>query len=190
MLGVRTESRMCFAIIFVSSITSRTVNNRSNREIMVEERLICSDIERYWSKRPYFGFAAARIAVRAENCASIPAFATLTVCCSIASCMAERSSLVILSNSSIQAIPRSASTSAPASRLQPPSPKSSLTAVAVRPAPVAPLPEVKTPFGASSFATYCRISDLPVAGSPRIKMWESPLILPPSSISIRGAEKS
>jgi hypothetical protein len=68
--------------------------------------------------------------------------ATLIVCCSMASCRALLSSLFILSISSIAAIPLSARTRAPASMVQRPSPSSSLTAVAVRPAEVELFPEV------------------------------------------------
>jgi len=49
----------------------------------------------------------------------------------MASCIDERSWSVILSISSMDARPRSARTSAPASRVHRPSPKSSLTAAAV-----------------------------------------------------------
>jgi hypothetical protein len=74
--------------------------------------------------------------------AVIPAFAMLTVCCSSASCIAERSSGVILSSSSTIAIPPSARTSIPASNIHRPPAKSSFTAAAVKPAAVAPLPLV------------------------------------------------
>lgn len=63
----------------------------------------------------FFGFAAAMIEHRVFNLHTIPAFAMLIVCCSIASWMDERSDSRIRLNSSMQHTPPSASTSAPAS---------------------------------------------------------------------------
>ena len=71
--------------------------------------------------RPAFGLAAAKIAQRVESVALIPALEIEILCCSIASCMEERSFSFILSNSSIAARPRSANASAPASKVQRPS---------------------------------------------------------------------
>ncbi len=164
--GVTTVSRMCFATSRVSDKSSLTKKIKSNRERIVGGKLTCSEIALYSSKRPNFGFAAARMEQRARKVARMPALAMLTVCCSIASCIAPLSFGSILSNSSMQAMPPSASTRAPASRVQPPSPNSSLIAAAVSPAPLVPLPLAYTPRGANSLATYCRISDLPTAGSP------------------------
>jgi len=67
--------------------------------------------------RPYRGLAAARIEVRAFNVVDIPALEIEIVCCSMTSWMAVRSDSSILSNSSIQQIPLSASTRAPPSEL-------------------------------------------------------------------------
>ena len=50
-----------------------------------DKRFICSEIGTEGSKRPYLGFAAANILVLALRVAIIPAFAILTVPCSIIS---------------------------------------------------------------------------------------------------------
>ena len=68
------------------------------------------------SYRPKMGFAAASTDVLAFKMVVMPALAIEMVCCSIASWMATRSSSRILSNSSIQTTPPSASTIAPPSR--------------------------------------------------------------------------
>ena len=65
---------------------------------------------------PYTGLAAAKIDVLALSLVVIPALAMETVYCSMTSCMATQSCSSILSNSSIQQIPLSASTSAPPSK--------------------------------------------------------------------------
>ena len=65
--------------------------------------------------RPYRGLAAARIEARAFRVVEIPAFEIEIVCCSMTSWMAVRSDSSILSNSSMQQIPLSASTRAPPS---------------------------------------------------------------------------
>lgn len=61
------------------------------------------------------GLAAARMAVREFNWHTIPAFAIEIVCCSIAYSRIKRLFSSILSNSSMQQIPRSLSTNAPLS---------------------------------------------------------------------------
>ncbi|OPY24522.1 MAG: hypothetical protein A4E27_01236 [Methanobacterium sp. PtaU1.Bin242] len=129
-------SSLSFSIFGLSSI----MNIRSKRDKIVEGRSICSAIDLYWSKRPNLGLAAAKTEHLEFNVAIIPALAMLIVCCSRASCMADRSSGRILSNSSTQTLPLSPSTSAPASKLHPPN--SSLTAAAVSPTPLVPLPLV------------------------------------------------
>ena len=63
------------------------------------------------------GLAAAKIAVLALSWQIIPAFATDTVCYSIASCNITLVLSSILSNSSMQHIPLSESTRAPLSRM-------------------------------------------------------------------------
>lgn len=68
------------------------------------------------SYRPKTGFAAARTLVLEFRMVVIPALAMEIVCCSIASWIATRSSSLILSNSSMQTTPPSASTIAPPSR--------------------------------------------------------------------------
>lgn len=66
------------------------------------------------------------------------------VCCSITSWIAVRSASAILSNSSMQQTPRSASTSAPPSNVISPVSGSRITA-AVRPTPDDPRPVVYWP---------------------------------------------
>ena len=114
----------------------------SNLDKSAGEMFICSGIGEYSSNLPYFGFAAPSKAHLDCRVAVIPAFAILMLCCSIASCIEERSCDVILSNSSMQAIPLSANTKAPASSVQRPSPNSSRTAAAVNPAALVDFPEV------------------------------------------------
>ena len=77
------------------------------------------------SLTPHNGFA---------KLALMPALEMEILCCSMASCMLERSAVFILSNSSIAAKPKSAKTNAPASNVQRPSAVASLTAAAVKPA--------------------------------------------------------
>ena len=71
----------------------------------------------------------------------IPALATDIVCYSIASCMLALSSGFIIENSSIVQRPQSASTSAPASRINS---LPSLKQETVSPADVVPIPDVIT----------------------------------------------
>ena len=93
------------------------------------------------SKRPNTGLAAASTEVLELSLVVIPALATLIVCCYIASWMATLSAGFILSNSSIQTMPPSASTKAPPYIWNSPVVES-LVMVAVRPAADEPLPEV------------------------------------------------
>lgn len=90
---------------------------------------------------PYTGLAAAKIDVLALSLVVIPALAMETVYCSMTSCMATQSCSSILSNSSMQQIPLSASTSAPPSKTIS-FVVGSQVIVAVRPAPEDPLPVV------------------------------------------------
>ena len=62
------------------------------------------------------GFAAAITEHLALRVAWIPALAIVTVCYSMTSCIATRSTSFILSNSSMQTMPLSPSTIAPASK--------------------------------------------------------------------------
>ena len=123
-----------FGLSEIGKITSNLVNNAGGISI-------CSDSGAKSWNRPNLGFAAAKIAHLEDSAAVIPAFATCITCCSIASCMAERSWGDILSISSTHASPPSASTSAPASSTHRPSPNSSRTAAAVKPAAVVALPD-------------------------------------------------
>ena len=120
---------------------SRIEKIRSKREIRAGGMLICSCIGRNSSNLPSFGFAAASTAHLVFNVAFIPALAIEISCCSIAWWSELLSFSSILSISSIHATPMSARTNAPASNVHWPSPKSSLTAAAVRPAAVDALPE-------------------------------------------------
>ena len=107
------------------------------------------------------------------------------VCCSIASWIATRSSSRILSNSSMQTHPPSASTIAPPSSMKPPS--ESLTTDAVKPAADEPLPEVYTQMGAV-FSTNLRNWDFAVDGSPIRSTLTSPRSLAPSCVVLRDPE--
>ena len=181
---------MCFAMpVSVFSFgTSVNTKIRSKRERRVGCMLICSAIDSYGSNLPYRGFAAPSRAQRLLRFAIIPAFATLTVCCSIASCREDLSSDRILSISTA-AIPWSASTSAPASRVHLPSPNSSFIAVAVNPADVELLPLAYMPLGAS-WTTYRSSCDLPMPGSPTRRMWISPRMCEPSGSFFGTPENS
>lgn len=87
------------------------------------------------------GFAAARMAVLEFSVQIIPALAIETVCYSIASCRMTLVLSSILSNSSIQQIPLSESTSAPLSSTFS-FVSGSLVTYAVRPTAEDPLPLV------------------------------------------------
>ena len=90
---------------------------------------------------PYNGLAAAKIEVLAFNVVVIPALAIETVYCSMTSWIEVLSDSFILSNSSIQQIPLSAKTNAPASKVISPVDGSFITE-AVKPTPDDPLPVV------------------------------------------------
>ena len=93
------------------------------------------------------GFAAARMAVLAFREHIIPALATETVCCSIASWRITRVFSSILSNSSMQQIPLSDRTKAPLSNTISLVSGSRVT-YTVSPTADDPFPEVKIPLGA------------------------------------------
>lgn len=130
---------------------------------------------------PEIGFAAAKIAVLAFNLVVIPALASETVYYSITSWIATLSYSSILSNSSIQQIPWSASTNAPPSNRI--SSFESLYIEAVSPVEDDPFPVAYTPLGVT-FAMYFNNYDLATPGSPMSAKLRSPLILIPSSIVI------
>jgi hypothetical protein len=96
---------------------------------------------RFGLYRDSFGFAEARMDVRLFRVAMIPALAIETVCCSMASCNTDRVVSDILSNSSMQQMPKSDNTNAPLS-----STKSlvsgSRTTDAVSPTAELPFPDV------------------------------------------------
>jgi hypothetical protein len=96
--------------------------------------------------------------------------------------MATRSSSRILSNSSMQTTPPSASTIAPPSRAN--SPFACFTTEAVKPAAELPLPLVYTPTGATR-STNLRNCDLAVDGSPSMSTLMSPRSLFPSVRMVR-----
>mmetsp|Transcript_27161 Transcript_27161/g.58201 ORF Transcript_27161/g.58201 Transcript_27161/m.58201 type:complete len:257 (-) Transcript_27161:3855-4625(-) len=131
------------------------------------------------------GFADARMDVRALSVAMMPALAMETVCCSIASWRMARVVPDILSNSSMQQMPRSDNTNAPDSMTNS-LVSGSLTTDAVKPTADDPFPEVYTPLG-DSLWTYPNSCDLDVPGSPTSRILMSPRLfnfkLPPSSSS-------
>ena len=92
---------------------------------------------------PLDGLDAAKTAHLDCSVVVIPAFATLIVCWLRASCMLSLSSFFILSSSSMQASPPSASGNAPASIVHSPlfRPELLLDADAVNPAPEAAFPD-------------------------------------------------
>ena len=128
------------------SCSALSVNNQiiSNREINGGAKLIwaVNGVSDTGSNLPLFGLAAANTAQRVLRLAFIPALEIEIVCCSIASCILDLSASFILSNSSIDASPKSAKTKAPASKVQRPSAAESCTAAAVNPAAEADCPEV------------------------------------------------
>mmetsp|Transcript_54291 Transcript_54291/g.161199 ORF Transcript_54291/g.161199 Transcript_54291/m.161199 type:complete len:370 (-) Transcript_54291:499-1608(-) len=182
----------CFEILrsWSGSLASRMIKRRSKRESSESgSPMFCIGVRlvSYW---PYTGLAAATTEQRALSDAWIPAFEIVTVCCSITSWIATRSASSILSNSSTQHTPRSASTIAPASSLRSPVSSSVVTA-AVRPTPEEPLPVVDTASGAMR-STKRRSCDLAVEGSPSSRTLMSPrrwvpflrfFSWPPSSMS-------
>ena len=114
---------------------------RSNRESNEGGSWMLSTTDIAGLYRLPTGLADASTDVLAFNTAMIPALAMDIVCCSITSCSVDRALSLILSNSSMQQIPRSDSTNAPLS-----STKSfvsgSLCTYAVRATAEDPLPEV------------------------------------------------
>jgi len=107
----------------------------------------------------------------------MPAFAIVTVCCSITSWMATRSASDILSNSSMQTTPPSASTIAPASSRRSPVSPSVVTA-AVSPTPLLPRPVVLMASGATCM-TARSSCDFATEGSPTMRQLMSPRKCPP-----------
>ena len=147
------------------------MKHRSKRESSAGLILMfsCTVLERLYT--PPAGFAAASTAALAGSVAVSPAFATETLCCSIASSNAA-CSLGILSNSSTQHTPPSDSTIAPASKAYPPV-LASFTTVAVNPALLTDRPLTYMPLGASPEAAF-RSWLLPSPGSPTTRQWMLP----------------
>ncbi len=165
---------------FTVSGMSLIGNIRSNLLISVGARFIWLATVSYGSNLPNFGFAAARTVVSHLSVAWMFALLIVMLCCSSASCIAQPSSFVILSISSMQQSPRFASTSAPASRLHP-CRNSSLTTAALSPAPDAPLPVTYLAFGATCCILFSSW-DFAAPGSPTRSMCMSPLVTIPSSL--------
>mmetsp|Transcript_7124 Transcript_7124/g.12162 ORF Transcript_7124/g.12162 Transcript_7124/m.12162 type:complete len:279 (-) Transcript_7124:698-1534(-) len=156
------------------SISSRIMYTRSKRDRSesCSPTFACTGLLLLYLP-PYMGLAAASTEQRAFRDAWMPALAIVTVPCSMTSWMATRSLSLILSNSSIQTTPRSASTIAPASSLRSPVSLSAVTA-AVRPTPEDPRPVVLMASGAR-LSTKRSSCDLAVDGSPTISTLMSPL---------------
>ena len=133
---------------------------RSNRLSSGEAMAVLVEISLERSYWP-FGLHDAMIVVLAGSLEINPAFATEMVCCSIASCMAALSAVLILENSSIQHTPSFANTNAPASSVQS---FPSRTTLHVRPALVVPIPVVITERALNEHANL-RSWDLPHPGS-------------------------
>nr|CAA79690.1 unknown [Saccharomyces cerevisiae] len=130
------------SLLGISNIKKRI----SNLDSKAAGRFILSRGDNLGLILPYNGFAAAKIEVLAPGFVLITALDIEIVCCSITSWIAVLSLSSILSNSSIQQIPLSASTKAPPSRIISSVTGSFMTA-AVRPTPEEPLPVVYTPRG-------------------------------------------
>uniref|UniRef100_A0A6B0UX32 Putative secreted protein n=1 Tax=Ixodes ricinus TaxID=34613 RepID=A0A6B0UX32_IXORI len=118
--------------------------------------------------------------VLAFSVALTPALVMEMVCCSMASWMATWSLSSILSNSSMQQTPLSASMRAPASMTNS-CDSSSRTTAAVRPAALDALPLVYTARGANS-DTCLRNWLLAVLGSPTTQTLMSPRRVVPSTV--------
>ena len=175
---------ICIAFLLSSSLWTLSVNShiKSNLDMSGGGTSKLSDIGMFKSYLPDFGFAAEMIVVFDGRLIWIPAFAIDTVCCSIASCSPDLSSGFILSNSSMNAWPpeHNGSTPAIATILL----SDSLTIPIVRPAAVAPLPEVYIDFCVTLFANFNN-SDFAIDGSPTNSMCVLPLfievVLPPTN---------
>merc|ERR1719219_978430 len=172
--------RTTWSAIFLSlstSIWSSMMNRQSKRESKESCKPMFSMGDLYMSYLPHTGLAAARTQHRALSRAWIPALEIVTRPCSMTSWIAVLSRSVILSNSSIQTMPLSAKTMAPASSLLSPDSWSVVTA-AVRPTPEEPRPVVVMARGAVC-STYLRSCDFATLGSPMRRILTSPLSLVP-----------
>ncbi|EZA54967.1 hypothetical protein X777_04430, partial [Ooceraea biroi] len=101
-------------ISLLCSCSSLTMNIVSKRDSIVGMKSMFSS-PLMSSHRPKTELAAASTEHLVFRVVVMPAFAIEIVCCSIASCIATRSSSFILSNSSMQTTPPSARTIAPPS---------------------------------------------------------------------------
>lgn len=134
---------ICWAIrkSWSSFFSSNITKKMSNLDMMGGEMSTLNLRDLVLSYRPKIGFAAANTEALAFRVAWIPALARDMVYCSMASWIAVWSLESILSNSSIQQTPWSASMSAPASMQKSPV-SGSLSTEAVRPAADEDLPVV------------------------------------------------
>mmetsp|Transcript_17064 Transcript_17064/g.36942 ORF Transcript_17064/g.36942 Transcript_17064/m.36942 type:complete len:438 (+) Transcript_17064:770-2083(+) len=155
-----------------ASFLSRMTKSKSKRESSESGIAIFCIGGMLGLYEPKMGLAAATTAQRALSEAWIPALEMVTVCCSITSWIATRSASSILSNSSTQQTPRSASTMAPASSRRVPVSESTVTA-AVSPTPDEPRPVVEMASGAVRI-TARSSCDLAVPGSPSMSTLMSP----------------
>jgi hypothetical protein len=114
---------------------------RSKRESKAGGKFIFYTTDFFASYFECTGLAAARIAVLEFNWQTIPALAIDIVCCSIAYSKIVLLFLSILSNSSMQQIPKSLRTKAPLSRMNS-LVYGSFLIFAVRPTALDPLPLV------------------------------------------------
>ena len=126
---------------FCLSDSSSKTKIKSNLDIKAGGKFKFLLMDKFLLYLPYNGLAAAKIEVLAFNVVVIPALAIETVYCSMTSWIEVLSDSFILSNSSIQQIPLSAKTNAPASKVISPVDGSFITE-AVKPTPDDPLPVV------------------------------------------------
>ena len=161
-------SRLASTLSFINHIKSN-LDNKAGGTLMFSPK------DSFASYFPNFGFAAASILVFAGSVRLTPATALDTVCCSMASCIELRSSLFILSNSSINANPPEHNGNTPACAIIVPS--ASLTIPIVSPAADVPLPLVYIDV-CVIFLPNFNSSDFAILGSPTRRMLMSPRLLP------------
>lgn len=123
------------------SAVSKRIKIRSNLDSKAAGRFKFFWVDYFLLYRPKIGLAAARTAVLEFKVVMMPALVIETVCCSMTSWIAVLSYSSILSNSSMQQIPMSAKTRAPASK-ESSFVIGSVTIAAVKPTPELPFPVV------------------------------------------------
>ena len=157
------QARSCSLVY--ASIIMNIKSNLLSKEVAIPVFWLLSYLLFHFCVR--HGLVAARIVALVLILQQMPALAIEIVYYSMASWTLPRSSGLIRENSSMQQVPQSARTRAPASRIQS---LPSLKAETVRPADVVPIPVVNTD-RIEIFYAYWRSWDLPVPGSPIISMW-------------------